>query len=245
MVAQQTDEPHLIIEGSNTLQSRSGSRSIVAGENNRDWLFPGVDELFRGIYTRAGLGFSAEVVAVCSSIAGEGKTTVCVGVGVTLAQDFPDSRILLVETDAQNPVLAADFEVEPAPGLLDCMLYEAPIQDAYRPTFLDNLHLVPVGNSAKGAGRVLRSIRMASAIESMRQTHDIIILDVPPILANSDAVLLTDLADGIIHVVRMGITPLDVINKGIAQLDSEKLRGVVLNGSDSAVPGWLRRLWAE
>jgi capsular exopolysaccharide synthesis family protein len=228
------------------LRVRDGAQPVLAvADQARDWLFPGVDEYFRGIYTRAGLGFSSEVLAVCSAVAGEGKTTLSVGLGVTLAQDFPESRILIVETDLNNPVLAADFDVEPTPGLVDCVHTGASVQEAYRKTFLENLHVVPVGGPIRGAGRVLRSIRMASAIDSMRQTHDVIILDVPPILVNSDSVLITDLADCIVCVIRSGVTPMDVVNKAISQLDAEKLRGVVLNGSDSSVPRWIRRMWAQ
>ena len=227
------------------LRVGNGAQPLAVNEGPRDWLFAGVDEVFRGIYTRAGLGFSSEVVAVCSAIRGEGKTTVSIGMGVTLAQDFPDMRVLIVETDVNNPVLATDFDVAPNPGLIDCVHTGAALQDAYRPTFLDNLHVAPVGGPLRGAGRIMRSVRMASAIDAMRQTHDIIILDIPPILVDSDSVLLTDLADGVIHVVRAGVTPLDIINKGISQLDAEKLRGVVLNGSDSAVPAWIRRMWAH
>jgi len=214
-------------------------------DQNRDWLFPGVDEYFRGIYTRAGLGYASETLAVCSSISGEGKTTVSVGLAVTLALDFPESRVLLVETDLTKPVLAADFDVEETPGLVDCVHAGEPIQLAYRPTFLDNLHVVPVGGPLVGAGRILRSVRLASAIDAMRTTHDIVILDVPPVLVNSDSILLTDLADCVICVIRSGVTPLELVNKAISQLDAEKLRGVVINGSESAVPRWIRNMWAQ
>jgi Mrp family chromosome partitioning ATPase len=164
-------------EANQHLRVSDGTQPILAvPDQDRDWLFPGVDEYFRGIYTRAGLGFSSEVLAVCSAIAGEGKTTLSIGLGVTLAQDFPESRILIVETDQNKPVLADDFEVEPAPGLIDCVHDGRSVQEAYRSTFLDNLHVVPVGGPLRGAGRVLRSIRMAAAIDVMRQTHDVIIL---------------------------------------------------------------------
>jgi capsular exopolysaccharide synthesis family protein len=230
----------------NRLRVSDGSPQVLAvAEQGRDWLFPGLDEYFRGIYTRAGLGFASEVLAVCSAVGGEGKTTLSIGLGVTLAQDFPESRILIVETDMKDPVLAADFDVEPTPGLVDCVHTGAPIQEAYRTTFLDNLHVVPVGGPLQGAGRLLRSIRMASAIDAMRQTHDVIILDVPPILVNSDGVLLTDLADGVMCVIRAGVTPMELVNKALGQLDAEKLRGVILNGSDSSVPRWIRRMWAQ
>jgi capsular exopolysaccharide synthesis family protein len=211
-------------------------------EPPREWLFTGADELFRGLYTRAGIGFASEVLMVSSALAGEGKTTVSLGLALTVAQDYPERRVVLVETDVQHPSLAKDFAVEPTPGLVDCILGEDPIESAFRPSFLDNLHLVPVGGPARGHGRALRSSRMAALIDALRQTYDLVVLDSPALLVNSDSVMLSDLADGAILVVRAGVTPSATVAKAIEQIDESKLRGVVLNGSKSAIPGWLRRL---
>jgi capsular exopolysaccharide synthesis family protein len=211
-------------------------------EQQREWLFTGADELFRGLYTRAGIGFGSEVLAVSSAIAGEGKTTISLGLAVTVAQDYPERRVLLVETDFQQPTLAADFGVEASPGLLDCILDDEPVELAFRTTYLDNLHLLPVGGPAPGTGRALRSSRMAALVDSLRQTYDLIVIDAPAILVNSDSVMLIDLADGAILVVRSGLTPSPIVNKAVEQIDESKLRGIVLNGSHSAIPGWLRRL---
>jgi Mrp family chromosome partitioning ATPase len=83
---------------------------------------------------------------------------------------------------------------------------------------------------------------MAAFIDALRQTYDLVILDAPALLVNSDSVMLSDLADGTIVVVRAGVTPAPAIAKALEQIDEAKVRGVVLNGSHSAVPGWLRRL---
>ena len=223
-----------------SLQRVGAERGLVV-KRGREWLVPDGDEMFRAIYTRAGTGTS-EVMAVTSSIAGEGKSTVSLGLAVTMAEDFPDRRVLLVETDLDTPTLASDFEIAPNPGLIDCLLDEQSVQLAYRPTALENLHLVPSGGPFKNPGRLLRSGLMASAVDSMRETHDLVILDLAGILANSDALPLTDLADGVIIVVRAGVTPTTVVDKAVALLDECKLRGVVLNGTRSFVPRWLRRL---
>jgi capsular exopolysaccharide synthesis family protein len=224
-----------------TADAGQSLQTATEHQDTRPWLVPGSDEIFRGIYTRAGTG-EAETLAICSALAGEGKSTIALGLAVTIAQDFPRRRVLLVETDLHRPVLARDFELEPSPGLIDCLLDDEPLQMAYRPTTLHNLQLLPAGAPRGNPGRILRSERMVSAVETMSQGYDTVILDVPAILANSDSLLLTDLADGVIFVVRAGVTPLPLVNKAISQMADGKLRGAVLNGAASSVPNWLRRL---
>jgi capsular exopolysaccharide synthesis family protein len=214
--------------------------SLIAREP-RDWLLPGADSFFRRIYTRAG-GARSEVLAVSSAVPGEGKTTVSLGLGVTLAEDFPDRRVLVVETDLQNPVLANDFDLPVAPGLVECLMRDEPIELAYRPTLLENLQLLPAGGPVRNPGRWLRSSSMALAVDTMRSTHDIVILDIPSLLGNSDALLLTDLADGLLFVVRAGATPASVVSKALEDIDDSRLRGLILNGSRSSIPAWVRKL---
>ncbi|MDQ6671986.1 MAG: CpsD/CapB family tyrosine-protein kinase [Chloroflexota bacterium] len=224
------------------LRTRHAGAPETLAQSSREWLFPGADEVFRGIYTRAGMGFASEVLAVCSAIAGEGRTTVSVGLAVTIAQDFPDRRVLLVEMDLERPALAQDFALEETPGLIECIVSGEPLQNACRPSFLENLHLVPGGGKSLAAGRPLRSSRLAEIVDTMRQNYDLVILDLPPMLVNSDAALLTDLADGAIYVVRSGITPTALVGKALEQVEESKLRGVVLNSTQSAVPTWLHRM---
>lgn len=207
----------------------------------RDWTVFGADEVFRAIYTRSGTA-TTDVLAVCSAIGGEGRTTLALGLAVTIAQDFPDRQVLLVEADLKHPVLAKDFDVDSSPGLADSLMTARPVQFAYRPTFLDNLNFLPAGEAPRSAGRLLASSRMAAAIDAMRQTHDVVILDTPPVLSDSDALVLSDLADGVIFVVRAGVTPMAQVNKALEQIEDEKLRGVVLNAAQSSIPRWLRRV---
>lgn len=208
----------------------------------REWLLAGSDELFRGIYARCGIKPS-EAISITSAIAGEGKTTLALGLATTFAQDFPERRVLLVEADLERPVLADDFGVEPGPGLTEYLLSGVGLQSAFRTTHLPNLHLVPAGERGGAVGRLIRSGEMAMALEVMKRTYTLVLLDGPAILVNSDALALTDLADGTIFVVRAGVTPMPMVDRAIDQIDEARLRGVVLNGERSATPGWLRRLF--
>jgi capsular exopolysaccharide synthesis family protein len=217
------------------------SGAIVAFEPQRERVVADVDEIFRSIYTRA-MVTGSEVLAICSAIAGEGRTTVAMGLALSLAQDFPDRQVLLVETDMQRPAIAKDFAIEATPGLLDSLTSGDPIETCYRETFLPNFQVLPVGGPVNNPSRLLRSNRMAATVDVMRQTHDLVILDLPPLLVTSDAVLMSDLADGVVWVVRAGATPAALVNRALEELDQVKLRGIVINGSQSAVPNWLRRL---
>jgi capsular exopolysaccharide synthesis family protein len=222
--------------------SAGGSTMPTPNSGPRKPIFPEAEELFRGIYTRAGLT-APGVVAVTSAIAGEGKTTVALGLAVMVAQDFPERRVLLVEADLRAPVLAADFEVEFQPGLSEALEGTYPVGFGYRDTFLPNLRLLPAGQATPNPSRLLRSSRFAGVLAATRRNHDLVILDAPALLVTSDSALVTDQADGVIMVVRSGITPAPIVNRALEMVDAERLRGVVLNGAQSAVPGWLRRIF--
>jgi capsular exopolysaccharide synthesis family protein len=226
-------------------QARAGRpgplAELLPPDEARHWLFPGSDELYRSIYTTVAFGV-AGVLAVTSAITGEGKSTTALGLAVTAAQDAPERRVLLVEADLDRPVLASDFDVEPSPGLVDCLLNDQPVQDAYRRTFLPNLQIVPAGIVPESNGRLIRSPRLVHVLEAMKRSYDLIIFDGPAVLVNSDAIRLTDLATGTIFVVRTGVTPSGLVRQALDRIEEEKLRCVVLNGQTSAVPAWLRRL---
>lgn len=215
---------------------------ILAEPSTRTAPLPQADELFRGIYTRAALGFASEIVAVTSATVGEGKTTVSLGIATAIALDFPERRVLLVETELQRPVLAQDFGITHTPGLVEALRGDEYITAVCHPTFLENLDILPAGDAGHQVGRPLRSSRMIEALETLRQQYHLIVLDTPPVLTNSDALLLTDLADAILFVVRVGGAPAACVNKALEQVEEAKLRGIVMNGSSTWIPGWLRNL---
>jgi capsular exopolysaccharide synthesis family protein len=200
-----------------------------------------VDELLSSLYVRTATA-GTHVLAICSALTGEGRTTVSVGLAVAIAQDYPESRVLLVETDFGRPVLAEDFQVEPGPGLVDLLMGRQTIAAACRSTYLPNLDLLTAGTPTPNPGRWLRTSRMAAALRELRLSYDIVILDTPPVLTGSDALLVSNLADGAMLVVRAGVTPAALVRKTIEQLGEQKVRGVVLNGTRSSIPTWIRRL---
>ena len=205
------------------------------------WLVPGADELFRSLYTGFDVTAGASF-AVCSAISGEGKTTISLGLAIAIAQDLPDRRVVLAETDLWRPVLARDFGIPEAPGLVDCLLDRETVAAALRPTALDNLALLVGGAAVSSAQRLIRSARMPQLVQELRRTHDVVILDTPAALDHSEVALLARMVEDVIFVVRTGMTPVGDLSAAIARLQGAKVRGVLLNDTRSSVPMAVRRL---
>ncbi len=230
--------------GNAVTQARIGAIADLrprGAQQRRSWLIPGADELFRSLYT------SFEVMqgtsfAVCSAVSGEGKTTISLGLALAIAQDLPDRRVVVVETDLWRPVLAKDFGIEATPGLVDSLLDRVPALGTLRATSLDNLSLVVAGAPAAGAQRLLRSARMPQIIEELRRTHDVVIVDTPAALAHSEVALLARMVDDVVFVVRTGVTPTRDLASGLARIQGARVRGIVVNDARSSVPTAIRRI---
>lgn len=205
------------------------------------WLIPGADELFRSLYTSFEV-MSGTSFAVCSAVSGEGKTTISIGLALAIAQDLPDRRVVVVETDLWRPVLAKDFGLDPTPGLVDSLLDRTPVLGTLRSTSLDNLSLVVAGAPAAAAQRLLRSARMPQIIEELRRTHDVVILDTPAAMAHSEVALLARMVDDVLFVIRTGVTPAQDLTAALARIQGARIRGMVVNDARSSVPGAIRRL---
>ena len=227
-----------------TVGSRPGAVAdlrLQGASARRGWIVPGAEELFRSLYT----GFevsSGNSFAVCSAVQGEGKTTISLGLGIAIAQDLPDRRVVIVETDVWRPVLATDFGLDPTPGLVDCLLDRQRVLGALRPTSLDNLSLLVAGTAAANGQRLLRSARMPQIVEELRRSYDIVILDTPAALAHSEISLLARMVEEVIFVVRTGVTPAKDLSTALSRIQGSKIRGVVVNDARSSVPSAVRRL---
>jgi Mrp family chromosome partitioning ATPase len=75
---------------------------------------------------------------------------------------------------------------------------------------------------------------------ALREQCDLVVIDAPPILTDSDSGPVLGLADSVIIVARAGVTSAADVHRAIAEIDPQKLRGVVLNDAHSSIPAWLR-----
>jgi len=162
----------------------------------------------------------------------DGKTTAAVYLATTMAQS--GQRVLLVDTDLRRPRLHKSLGVARTPGLTNMILGESSAEDAIKNTEVPNLFVLPAGPNPPNPAELLLTSRFQAVLAELEQKFDRIIFDSPPLLAVTDAVVLTRAADGVVLVLRAGQTTMDDAMHAARQLrdvDGEIL-GVVLNDAD-------------
>lgn len=201
-----------------------------------------VSEAFRSL--RTSLMFSTpeglpRTLMVTSAGTGEGKTTTAINLATVLAQN--GSRVLLIDSDLRKPRVHRDFNCFRAPGLTNRIALSKNTgkdNSAIHPTHVQNLFVMPSGNSTPNPAELLSSDRLARIVESCKRAFDHVIFDSPPTLGLADAMILSRQVDGVVLVTRAGITGKDnfrVAIKRLAQVQAPVL-GVVLNGVDLDSP---------
>ncbi len=171
---------------------------------------------------------------VVSALPKEGKSTTVANLAVTFAK--AGLKTLLVDGDLRRPILHKLFGYERKPGLVEYLAGEVRLNSAVRKTFVDNLYFLPTGAISPNPAEVLGSNAMKTSIEIFKTSFDFIIFDSPPVVAVTDAVILSRLTDGVLFVTLANKTEADVLEKAYATLKQVKAEviGFVLNEFDVA-----------
>lgn len=167
------------------------------------------------------------VLAVTSSLAGEGKTTVASSLAGAFARI--DAKVLLVDADLHRPQLAEVLDLDDTePGLAEILLGRAQLSDVTQKVELPGLEVV-VATPHADAGDLLAR-RLGGFLEQARLSYDVVVLDCPPLLSTDDARTLALAADATVLVVARG-TEAARVAEAAAGLDNLRVRvlGTVLN----------------
>lgn len=181
------------------------------------------------------------VVGVTSAVYGEGKTTIAMNLAGTMAQNSVQ-RVALVDGNLRNWDLQLRLNLPPCVGLVDYLEgKEDDLDNIIQHTELENFVLIPAGRAAINPSRLSRSPRLMEFMNEMRMRYDFVIFDMAPILPVADARVLSSVVDEIIIVVRAGITPREIVSRAIETIGSDRVHGVVLNGTETSMPRFLQR----
>ena len=172
---------------------------------------------------------------VVSSTAGEGKSTVALGLAAALAQDS-DRKVLLLEGDLRKPALTKYLELPKSLGLADWL--EGHGSPAVHCLPYPPLRVITAGEPRTSRPELLGGARMAEFLDLARSTYDIVVVDCAPLLPVADSVILQDLLDGFLFVVRSRRSPRETILKAVSHLKPGSVRGVVFNDHREIIPGY-------
>lgn len=213
-----------------------------------------IAESCRNVRTNLRLGPSKKVVLVTSTGTQEGKTTVLINLGLTVAQT--GAKTLLVSTDLRRPAIAKTFGTKREPGLTDLLAGTVNFNDAFRnisdlilgfsgPYYLgntilnditkapglENIWVLPCGKLPQNPSEILESQGWAALLQELRQRFDYIFLDSPPVLPVADASIIASQVDSVVLCYEIGRISRNALLRTKTQLESvgAHISGVVLN----------------
>ncbi|MGE0267511.1 MAG: polysaccharide biosynthesis tyrosine autokinase [Candidatus Omnitrophota bacterium] len=195
-----------------------------------------VAESFRHLRTNivySNPDFPSRTIMVTSSSTLEGKTTTAINLACVFAQ--AGERTIVIDTDMRSPRLQAVFRTERIEGLSDVLISEkGDVRPFIQKTDIPNLDIITCGKIPPNPSELLVSKKMEDVITKLSKDYDRVILDTPPVLAVTDAVILSTKVQAIIFVARSGFTHRQAVLSSIKTLKSVNARilAVVLNMVD-------------
>jgi polysaccharide biosynthesis transport protein len=169
---------------------------------------------------------------VSSAAPSEGKTTVACSIAIAFAQG--GQRVCLVDGDLRRPRLHRIFGRAGEAGLTSVLVGDATIAEVSKPTEIDNLSAIPAGPLPPNPADLLHSARFRKFMEDLTNRFDRVVIDSPPLVAVTDAAIVSTLVDGVVFVVRAFATSRHVSIQGLRSLRDvdAPIVGAVLNAVD-------------
>ena len=209
-----------------TLKASHGSPLINNG------VPPHFAEAFRAVRTNVLFSSTQQgsrAIVVTSAAPNEGKTVVASNLAIALAQT--GLSVLLVDADMRRPRVHEVFGQSQQPGLSNVIVGNAKLDEAIRSSEIPGLSLLPAGPHPPNPAELLASAPCRELLDKLGQRFDWIVIDSPPVLAVTDAAVLSHVASRALFVVAADMTGRPAVRAAIAQLEAAgaKFLGGVLN----------------
>ena len=186
-------------------------------------------------------GDGCRVIGVTSALKGEGKSTTSINIAYTMAQT--GKNVVLIEADLRLPTIAKRLKLHSKPGLTNLLVGQCSGNDVLQKSGLNpNLWVVTAGSTPPNPAELLGSTHFAMTIDAMAKVFDIIIVDLPPITAVSDALIVSKSLNGVILVVRQDYCNRAAAEEAVRQLRfvEAKILGFVMTGADTQSKNYKR-----
>jgi len=182
-------------------------------------------------------GGGPRMVLFCGVEQGDRSHWICARAGRTLATQVAGT-VCVVDANLRSPSMHQHFAVENLRGLSDALRNSGPIRTCVRPLSGNNLWLMPCGSPAPDLQNLLSSDHIMPRMKELRAEFDYVLVDAPPVNPYADAILLGQLADGVVLVVQADSTRRETARKVKETLQAAKvnLLGTVLDKRTFPIP---------
>lgn len=171
-------------------------------------------------------------IVITSSVPGEGKTTTAVNLALSFAHT---KRVILVDADMRRPSVGKLFGKEStAPGLSSFVSGTATAQESIFRVEKTELYVLPAGVIPPNPLELLLSKRFEDTLQKLMDMFDIVIIDAPPVMLVTDAMVIARRCTGLVYVVKADDVPYQVARNGIKRVRQSGVNiiGVALNQLD-------------
>jgi polysaccharide biosynthesis transport protein len=185
------------------------------------------------------LGGPPKVILITSALPQEGKTTTSINTAIVLAQK--GTRVLLIDADLRRPSIHKALGMGPKTGLSNVLTGNATLQQAVvRSNILPTLFVLTAGTPPPNPAELLASSNMKDILAELREQYDHIVVDTPPTLSVTDAVVMSTRADAVVLVIRSGQTTKQALRRSreILMQVNARVAGVLLNAVDLSSPDY-------
>lgn len=156
-----------------------------------------------------------KILPFTSAIPEEGKTSTSINMAVSFSKM---EKVLIIDCDLRRPSIAKRFGIaESSPGLTHILTMDTPIKDCVTHIKEANLDVLPAGLIPPNPQELLASDRFKKLLEHFQNKYDRIIIDTPPLLSVSDALILGQYANGLITVIRSESTKSSLVNLALSK----------------------------
>jgi capsular exopolysaccharide synthesis family protein len=172
-----------------------------------------------------------KTLLVTSSIPSEGKTFVTNNLAQSIVRQ-PDRRVLIIDADLRCSRLHVPLGAPASPGTTDYLRGDADETKIIQFNSESNLCFIPGGTEVANPSELLSNGRLKILLDRVSPMFDWVILDSAPLIPVADSSFLADMVDGVLMVVRAGMTPSATAQRAVQELQGRTVVGVVLNAVD-------------
>ncbi|CAM4240613.1 CpsD/CapB family tyrosine-protein kinase [Lacicoccus alkaliphilus] len=209
----------------------SGPRELIVEKEPKS----PISEQFRTIRTNimySSIDREIKTVVFTSASPGAGKSTTAANLAIAYAQS--GKRTLLVDADLRRPTTHYTFEVGNQRGLSTVIVNDMPAGDVVKQTDIENLEILTSGPIPPNPSELLSSRKMNLLLRTFAMDYDMVIIDTPPLLAVTDAQVLSKVVDGVVLVTNVEENNKERLHdaKTLLEKADANILGVVMNNKN-------------